>query len=214
MDDPEVLCAVARSVEMAGAAALRICSPSHIAAVRRISQLPIIGLDKTADRSRIYITPDFTRAKALVEAGASIVAVQATEPRLGDCDPLPELIARIHHELDTPVMADVSTLEEGRLARLAGADFLGSTLSGYTPTSPRQDGPDLALVRDLVTLGLPVIAEGRYRTPEQAAEALCLGALAVVCGTFITMPDRITRYFLSRLGECLGQSGRTEVVGD
>ncbi|WP_319018770.1 hypothetical protein [Microbispora sitophila] len=40
---------------------------------------------------------------------------------------------------------------------------------------------------------MPVIAEGRLHTPEQASEAHRLGAHAVVVGTAITHPTTITR---------------------
>ena len=214
MDDPAIIAAVGRSVELAGASALRLNGARHIAAARRQSSLPIIGIAKATDRSRIYITPDFGSARSLVEAGADLVALQATEPRTDNSDPLTEFIARIHDELGVAVIADVSTAEEGRAAMASGADLVATTLSGYTPGSPRLEGPDLHLVSALSGLGFPVIAEGRYRTPEQAAEALRLGALAVVVGTAITMPDRITRYFLSCLEDCLAQSNGGEVVGD
>ncbi|MGE5623909.1 MAG: N-acetylmannosamine-6-phosphate 2-epimerase [Methanocella sp.] len=212
MADPAVIAAVARSVELAGAAALRLAGAENIAAVRPGSTLPIIGIYKTPDRSQVYITPDFASAQAVVAAGADVVALQATEPRTANCDPLPELIARIHAELGVPVMADVATLAEGRLAMAAGADLVATTLSGYTPTSLHCEDPDLDLVSALASAGFPVIAEGRYRTPEQVTEALRRGAFAVVVGTFITMPDRITRYFLSRL-ERLTALGDGEVVG-
>lgn len=212
MANPAVIAAVARSVDLAGAAALRLAGTENIAAVRPHSALPIIGIHKTPDRSRVYITPDFASARAIVTAGADLVALQATSPRTDNCDPLPELIARIHGELGVPVMADVSTVEEGELAMAAGADLVATTLSGYTPGSPQSEEPDLELVSALARRRFPVIAEGRYRTPEQVAEALRRGAFSVVVGTFITMPDRITRYFLSRL-ERLAPLGDGEVVG-
>lgn len=201
MDDPHVIAAVARSVELAGAAGLRANGAANIAAVRRVCTVPIIGINKAADRTKVYITPTLASAREVVLAGADVVAVQATEPRVGECDPLPELIRGIHEELGVPVMADVATLREAEIALEAGADIVAGTLSGYTCGSSRgtPDGPDLELVREMVSLGAPVIAEGRYKTPEQVIQALELGAVSVVVGTAITMPDRIAQRFVEAL---------------
>ena len=58
-------------------------------------------------------------------------------------------------------------------------------------------GPDLELIRELAgRVSVPVVAEGRIGTPEQAAAALRAGAWAVVVGRAITMPDAITEGFV------------------
>ena len=70
-------------------------------------------------------------------------------------------------------------------------------MSGYTPYSPQSDGPDLDLVRRLASvLTIPVLAEGRITTPEQARAALDAGAWAVVVGGAITRPQQITERFV------------------
>jgi len=48
-------------------------------------------------------------------------------------------------------------------------------------------------------LQVPLLAEGRYRTPEEARQALELGATAVVVGGAITRPQQITRWFVDGL---------------
>ena len=104
-----------------------------------------------------------------------------------------------------PVMADVSTLEEGLEAAGAGADLVATTMAGYTPHSRQMPGPDLDLVRDLARgVSIPVVAEGRIRTPEEAAAALQSGAWAVVVGRAITMPEAITEAFARALTETAG----------
>ncbi|MGH3659448.1 MAG: N-acetylmannosamine-6-phosphate 2-epimerase, partial [Micromonosporaceae bacterium] len=61
-------------------------------------------------------------------------------------------------------------------------------------------GPDLALVARLAgTLRVPVIAEGRIATPEQAREAIDRGAYAVVVGGAITRPSDLTAQFARAL---------------
>ena len=79
-----------------------------------------------------------------------------------------------------------------------GADYVATTLSGYTEaTQPKPDAPDLALLEALAKrLEVPVVAEGRYNTPERVAEAFARGAHAVVVGTMITNPREITRRFV------------------
>jgi N-acylglucosamine-6-phosphate 2-epimerase len=72
---------------------------------------------------------------------------------------------------------------------------VATTLSGYTSDSPEREEPDLDLVKELVESSVPVVAEGHVRTPEQVRELFNGGAHAVVVGTAITDPVRITSWF-------------------
>ena len=45
-------------------------------------------------------------------------------------------------------------------------------------------------------LSVPVVAEGRYNTPDLVRQAFNAGAHAVVVGTMITNPREITRRFV------------------
>ncbi|MNT80920.1 putative N-acetylmannosamine-6-phosphate 2-epimerase [compost metagenome] len=47
-------------------------------------------------------------------------------------------------------------------------------------------------------LATPVIAEGRYNTPDLVRRAFDAGAHAVVVGTMITNPREITRNFVAQ----------------
>ncbi len=91
-------------------------------------------------------------------------------------------------------MADISNLAEARAAFAFGADVVGTTLAGYTGGA-EPEGPDLVLLSEAAKLQGPVIAEGRLKAPAQAAEAMRLGAFAVVVGSAITRPEHITRWF-------------------
>jgi len=190
---PEITAKIAQATLLGGAVGLRVNGPDDVAAVRAITDVPIIGLFKIPGERRNIITPSVDLAASLVAAGADVVAVDATSEALG---PDFGLIEAIIHELAVPVMADCSTQAEARRAMDAGAAILATTLSGYTPDSQSSPSmPDIALVAAVAQLGLPVIAEGRYRSPDQVADAFAAGAFAVVVGTAITDPMTTTRFF-------------------
>lgn len=188
--------AMALAAAQGGAGGIRAEGCADISAIRAALELPIIGLRKRwSDRYAVYITPGFADAAEVAGAGADVVAIDAT-PLSRDGEAVADLIRRIKAELGCAVMADVSTLEEGLAAAAWGADYIGTTLAGYTPHSTAAAGPDLALVAALAAVcKVPVIAEGRFETPQQVARAFELGAFAVVVGTAITNPREITRRF-------------------
>lgn len=190
----QFMAAMAKAAEAGGAGGIRANGPEDVAAIRAVTELPILGLYKRwLEPYEVYITPDFAAAQAIAEAGADILALDAT-PRPRPREGLAELIERIHTELGKPVCADVSTLEEGLRAAELGADCIATTLAGYTPYTRKTEGPDFTLLRELVqALAVPVLAEGRFWTPEQVGRAFELGADAVVVGTAITNPREITR---------------------
>ena len=193
---PAGMTLMARAVALGGAAGIRANGAADITAIRAAVDLPIIGIAKTGDPDGVYITPTFAAAAPLAEAGASVIGLDATlRPRP---EPLPELIVRIHDELGVPVLADVDSLAAGVAAAAAGADYVATTLSGYTG-DPVPDEPDVDLVRGLaVELPGPIVAEGRYVTPEHVDAAFAAGATAVIVGTAITNPTAITRRLVQR----------------
>ncbi|MBE9100979.1 N-acetylmannosamine-6-phosphate 2-epimerase [Vacuolonema iberomarrocanum] len=202
LHDPHIIAAIAQAAVDRGAVAVRIDSPPHIQAVRRQVSVPIIGLWKRQfPDSEVYITPQFRQAQAVALAGADMIAIDATlRPRPGGIS-LPELIARIHTDLKKPVMADIDTVESAIAAATAGADFIGTTLYGYTSATQDQDPPGFEILQELTqTLKHPVICEGGIATPAMARKALDLGAHCVVVGTAITGVDAQTRAFCAALG--------------
>lgn len=192
-----IMAAMARAAEIGGAVGIRADGPSDIRAIKKAVKLPVLGIYKIYyPDCDPYITPTLRSAEEIVGAGADIVALDATlRPRL-DGLTAAELIPQVK-ALGVPVMADISTLEEGIAAAESGADIVATTLSGYTPYSPKLNGPDFALVEALVkAVKVPVISEGRVWTPEEARKALDLGAHAVVVGTAITRPWVVTERFV------------------
>jgi len=188
---------MALAAENAGAVAIRANSPVDIAAIHKTVKLPIIGLHKVDIAGfEPYITPTVAIAEAVVQAGASIVAVDATG-RLHPEGETSAFLRAVKSATGALVMADISTYEEGMAAAEAGADLISTTMSGYTPYSRQSAEPDFELVRQLSrSLNVPVVAEGRIATPEQASEALDAGAYAVVVGGAITRPQQIAMRFV------------------
>ncbi len=194
----EIMARMARAAQDGGAVGIRANGPADVRAIREAVALPLIGLFKDGTEG-VYITPTLAHARAIAEAGADIIALDATPRPRPHGELLKEIIAALH-ALGKLVMADISTFEEGCAAEAAGADLLSTTLSGYTPYSPHQPGPDLELVRHLVAVAhVPVVAEGRIRTPAELAAALQAGAYAAVVGGAITRPQSITRTFVDAI---------------
>jgi N-acylglucosamine-6-phosphate 2-epimerase len=190
----EHLAAIARAVEAGGAVGIRTEGLDTIRAIREAVDLPVIGLVKRkAPGTDVYITPEIADATAVAEAGADLVAVDATERPRADGRSGPEFVAAAAAELPGRIVADVDTESAGRAAEEAGAAAIATTLSGYTTPDP-PEGPDTALVVQLSQeIEIPVLAEGRYSTPEEVWAALGAGAFAVVVGTAITDPEALTR---------------------
>jgi N-acylglucosamine-6-phosphate 2-epimerase len=195
------MAAMARAAALGGAAAIRANGPEDIEAIHAAVDLPIIGIWKVdVPGLGIRITPEIEHAQALAAAGASIIAFDATDRDRSDGLRTVEWIARVRSETGLPIMADVSTFDEGLMAEAAGAELVATTLAGYVDSNPSSDGPDLDLVARLAPkLRVPLVAEGRISTPEQAARAIALGAYAVVIGHAITRPEWITARFVAAL---------------
>ncbi|GAB3919881.1 putative N-acetylmannosamine-6-phosphate 2-epimerase [Microlunatus endophyticus] len=199
--DPDVMRRMAEAAVAGGAVGIRAKGLDDIRLIRAAVDVPVIGLVKVGSEG-VYITPTVDHAVAVAAAGAGIVAIDGTRRPRPDGLDLAEVIATIHDRTDALVMADVGDLEDGLASAAAGADLISSTLAGYTGARPRSEGPDVDLVRDLASaVEVPVLAEGRIRTAEQAGACLQAGAHAVVVGTAITYPTSITRWFVDALHE-------------
>ncbi|MNP26278.1 putative N-acetylmannosamine-6-phosphate 2-epimerase [compost metagenome] len=192
----DTMAKMARAAVQSGAIGIRTNGVPDIVAIKKEVNVPVIGLIKRdIPGSAIFITPTLDEVKAIVSAKAEIIALDVTnrEERLESVKPLIEYA----HLRGVLVMADISTFEEGLAAEKLGVDFIGTTLSGYTPYSTQQEGPDLVLIQQLSKLvNIPVVAEGRIWTPEDAAKAKNAGASYVVVGSAITRPQLITSRYV------------------
>ncbi|MGN0192408.1 MAG: N-acetylmannosamine-6-phosphate 2-epimerase [Candidatus Gastranaerophilaceae bacterium] len=199
--EEECLNAMIKSVVKGGAKALRLAGARDVANAKKMFDLPVIGITKPEifpknPKSVVYITPTTEDARSVADAGADIIAFDGTSRPRGK-DNLRKLIRYIAIKRKVS-MADISTLSEAIAARALGADMVSTTLSGYTDNSKMTKEPDFELLENAVKiLDCPVIAEGRFWTPEQVNKAFALGAHAVVIGSAITRPQLIVKRFYS-----------------
>lgn len=192
LHDPNVIAAIAEAAVLRGAVGIRVDTPEHVKAVRnRLPDTPIIGLWKQVfPGSEVYITPQFHHAAAIAAAGADIIAIDATLRSRPEGETFAEIVSKVHHEFNKLVMADIDTLEAAEAAEAAGADFVGTTLYGYTSETQHLSPPGFDLLAKMVErLKLPIICEGGIASPDMAKQALDLGADAIVVGTAITGID-------------------------
>jgi N-acylglucosamine-6-phosphate 2-epimerase len=202
LHEPAVIAAMAQAAINQGAAGVRIDTPTHVAAARSSLDKPIIGLWKQQIPGfDVYITPQFHHAVKIAQAGADIIAIDATFRDRPNGSTVAELIAQIHTDLNKPVMADVDSLKAAIAAVEAGADCVGTTLYGYTAETQHLSPPGFDLLTQMVkTLNIPVICEGGIASPDMARRAIELGASTVVVGTAITGIDLQVAAYRSAIG--------------
>ena len=194
---PMFMAALARAAALGGAVGIRTNGVQEVEVIKKMTGLPVIGIQKETDEEgRICITPTFDHAKALVGAGADVIAVDVRQERpFGE--PLEQLIPRIREALGVLVMADCGTLADAELAVKIGVDALAPTF-GFQENSIGIE-PNFPLLQSLVGLGVPVVAEGGFWYPEQVVKAYELGVWSVVVGSAITRPMEITKRFVKAL---------------
>ena len=199
----DCLTAMMQSVINGGAKALRLAGARDVKNAKKLFNVPVIGLtkpDKLPDNwlDCVYITPTLKEVNELIEAGADIIATDATM-RNRPKESLEEILKHIKNN-NKLAMADISAFEEGINARKLGFDIVSTTLSGYTTyTKSDLKTPDFELLKNLVKeLDCPVILEGRVWEPKEVDKAFELGAYSVVIGSAVTRPQLITKRFIER----------------
>ncbi len=163
-NSPQFIAAFAEAAELGGAVGVRVRDPENVRAVVEVIDLPIIGLTKGKFNSgRVLITPTIDDVLRLVDTGANIIAVDATIRQRPNGMSGIEFLRLVRSSIAGPVMADISNVLEGLAAADEGANFIGTTLSGYVEASALSKyEPDYKVIEEIASrTKTPVIAEGR-----------------------------------------------------
>lgn len=196
---------MAKAAAMSGAVGIRANTVRDITQIKAVVDLPVIGIiKKDYPGTPMYITVTMAEVDALVACGVDILAVQGTSALRPDGKTAAEFIREVKAKYpDQLVMADIATLEEAMACAAAGADFVGTTMRGYTPETAGINDIDFDFVAQLAReCPAKVIAEGHIHYPEQARKALEAGAYALVVGGAITRPAEITARFTAAIRDC------------
>ena len=196
--NPEYMALFAKAAEMGGAMGIRTQGIEKLKAIKRTTDLPVIGLLKGQfPDGTVRITGSYKEVEELIAAGSDIVAIDGTFRKREDLTG-PEFIKSVKEKYGCVVLADIATYEEAKACKENGADAISTTLSGYTPdTLSTVEGPNLFVLEEILKdIKIPVFAEGRFNVPSDAQKAIEMGAFGVISGTAITRPRVITKWFV------------------
>ena len=160
MDSTAVVTTLGLAAEYGGAAGLRIEGAKSVHSLAQLGSLPIIGIIKhSLIDSPVRITPHLDDVDALADAGATIIAYDATQRDR----PVPtaEIVARIQ-ELGLLAMADCARVEDGQqaLSLLDGLHALDLLITDVG--LPGLNGRQLAEIIQQKRPSLPVLFISGY----------------------------------------------------
>lgn len=204
LHSPVIMGRMALAAQEGGAGGIRANTKGDIVEIKRVVDLPIIGIVKQVyEDSAVYITPTMDEVDELVSVGVEIIAMDATKALRPNGKTLDTFFAEVKCKYpNQKFMADCSTLEEAIDAEKLGFDFIGTTLVGYTQHTEgtKIEADDFALIKEMLKkIKKPIIAEGNINSPEKARRVLELGCYSVVVGSAITRPQWITKKFTEEI---------------
>ena len=202
--DENCIIAMAKSlVELGFVNALRLAGKRDIKNIKKLwgDKVIVIGITKpkvipSNYKELVYITPTIEDCKEIIEAGADIVAFDATLRKRKNNEKLVDLINFVKSQ-NKIAMADIATFDEAKNAQLLGCDIVSTTLSGYTKeTENKPNMPDFELVKKIKNeLDIFTILEGKIWEKKDVTLAFQSGADSVVIGSAITRPQLIIKRF-------------------
>lgn len=201
--DENCIIAMAKTlVELGGVKALRLAGERDIENIKKLfPDVVVIGITKPDVipqnyKELVYITPSVADCKKIIEAGADIVAFDATMRDRGNGEKLKDLIDYVKSQ-NKLAMGDIATFFEAQNACKLGIDIVSTTLSGYTEqTTNKPQTPDFELVREIKeNLEVFTILEGKVWERSDVQSAIIAGADSVVIGSAVTRPQLIAKRF-------------------
>lgn len=193
---------MAVAAKQGGASGIRANSVEDIKEIKKLVDLPIIGIIKRDySDSDVFITATMKEIDELMAVKPEIIALDATSSIRPNGETLDDFYQAIREKYPkVSLMADCSTFEEIMKADTLGFDFIGTTLVGYTKQSKgnKIEANDFSLMQKAVkNVDHPIIAEGNINTPEKVKRVLEIGVYSVVVGSAITRPQLITETFVA-----------------
>jgi len=195
-----IMSKMALAAKEGGAAGIRANSKEDIMAIKKEVSLPVVGIVKrNYEDSEVFITATKKEIEELVQSGCEMIAMDATLRKRPGGVSLKELVAFAREKNPTvQLMADISSIEDAKMAEKLGFDCISSTLYGYTKETNGRKlyENDFTFLKDVLKeVNVPVIAEGNIMSPEMLKRAFEIGVYSVVVGGAITRPQQITARF-------------------
>lgn len=201
LNKPDILLGIAKDVISAGAYGIRAEGIENLIVMNEGLDVPIISLVKTKfDDGFVCITRKLTLVDRLVELGSKLIAIDGTN-RVHEGLTGPEIISVVKKKFpQINIIADISILEEAKNCIESGADYVATTLNGYTPWTLKKQNKmfDFHFLDSLCNEinSNQLIAEGRISDPKTLSKIFKYNLHSVVVGKAITDPSYLCKQFL------------------